>query len=164
MKKLWIAGFILTLGLGIAQVAPVSGQPPHRFSTNERAIGTTTGDWAFMSVWNLSTGQLEVSPAWRDGTHTWTYGRSGYGQWMARFIYQQATGQTRELQWSYTQSHVQYPPSEPSEISGEFVVIHAWQYNFPPPPALPTRTDLYSPALIDGGGISSIFRRLWKGS
>ncbi len=110
MKKLLEMGFVLALGLWAVCVTTAAGQPPHRFSTNERAIGVTTGDWAFMSAWNLSTGDLQVSPSWRDGTHTWPYTRSGHGQWIARFIYRQSAGQTRELQWSYTQVHVQDPP------------------------------------------------------
>lgn len=109
MKNVWKMGFVLTLGLWAACVTPAAGQL-HRFSTNERAIGVTTRDWAFMTAWNLSTGQLQVSPSWHNGTHTWTYTRSGYGQWVARFIYRQSAGQTRELQWSYTQVHVQSAP------------------------------------------------------
>jgi hypothetical protein len=77
------------------------------FSSKERAIGITRFTWAFMTAWNLSNNDFQVSRNWYSGTETWTFQQPHHQNWIAKFIYHKDAGQTRELQWSYTQVFIQ---------------------------------------------------------
>ncbi len=77
------------------------------FAVTESAIGFTQNAWSFMTAWNLSTGDLQVSGKWFNGSQAWNFNQPNLLQWVAKFIYDDATGSTRELQWTYTQPHIQ---------------------------------------------------------
>lgn len=85
--------------LGAADANPTIG-------TTQGIVGRTTSRWAFMTAWNLATGVQSVSPSWYNSTSVWNH-PAGQQQWIARFVYDQSTGQTRELAWFYGQPHVQ---------------------------------------------------------
>lgn len=77
------------------------------FAVSEPVLGLAVSDWSFITAWDLSDGQLQASSDWFNGTYLWYYTQYDYYHWTARFVYDDGTGQTRELQWSYTQPHVQ---------------------------------------------------------
>ena len=98
---------ILTLALllisvvfvGEAQAAPV-------FATTQTIDGYSIYRTAFLTAWNLSSGALSVSQTSYHGLF-WLDHPAPPQQWIARFIYDEGSGKTRELAWHYTQPHVQ---------------------------------------------------------
>ncbi len=82
-------------------------QADQYFPVGQISRGWANNDWSFMTAWNLTTGDLQVSPDWYDGEYLWMFDESSYAQWTALFIYDDGTGQTRELRWAYCQSHIQ---------------------------------------------------------
>lgn len=98
---------ILTLALllisvvfvGETQAAPV-------WDTTQTIRGTSSYRWTFLTAWNLSSGALSQSQASYHGPF-WLNHPAPQQQWIARFIYDQSSGQTRELAWFYRQPHVQ---------------------------------------------------------
>lgn len=78
-----------------------------QFNNNQTIAGRTTDRWTFMTAWNLSSGAFQVSPNWFNGRSVWSHAASTHTQWIARFVYDQTSGQTRELAWYYSQIHVQ---------------------------------------------------------
>ncbi len=117
LRKLMLAilGVLLLSGAGYALT--------QSFSVEERAIGTTQNTWAFMTAWNLSNGDLQFSRDWYNGTETWTFNQPYYRNWIAKFIYNKSAGQTRELQWSYTQEQIQYPVPAQVTVSGRITNV-----------------------------------------
>lgn len=93
-----------------AEPPPPQPQPdlnkPH-IDTIQPVAGTTVKRWSFMTAWNLHTGGFEASPQWYNGVYTWNHDATGYQEWLARFIYDQTSMQTRSLTWYYRQVHVQ---------------------------------------------------------
>ncbi len=87
--------------------APVVLTSSQYFSPTQVVRATAKKDWSFLTAWNLSTGALKVSPLWYNGDYSFTYDQDGYQQWIALFLYDDGTKQTRELRWSYRQVHVQ---------------------------------------------------------
>ena len=77
------------------------------FPQGQICRGYAINDWSFMTAWNLATGWLQVSADWYNGAYSWEYTRPHYQQWIALFVYDDGTGQTRELAWSYSQVHIQ---------------------------------------------------------
>ncbi|HPG01188.1 MAG TPA: CARDB domain-containing protein [Kiritimatiellia bacterium] len=77
------------------------------FDTSQPIAGSAVNRWSFMTAWNLTTGALSVSPSWQNGSYTWNHPADNYQQWIARFAYDQVTGQTTALAWYYRQAHVQ---------------------------------------------------------
>lgn len=105
MKHKYALIFILA---GFVLIAPMqSSSQPQRFAETERAMGNTNNDWAFMTAWDLTSGDLAVSPTWYNGDSVWNFDQPHLEHWIAKFIYDQISGSTRELQWSYTQEFVQ---------------------------------------------------------
>ena len=103
MRRMLIPIFGLlavALLLGVAQANPL-------FNTTQPVAGYTTSRWAFLTAWNLSTGVQSVSASWYNGRSVWSHPVTAQQQWIARFVYDQGTGQTRELAWYYSQPHVQ---------------------------------------------------------
>lgn len=100
MRYLYIAvtGLILMAGSAAAN---------QQFHTAQPFAGRANNQWAFITAWNLASGGLEVSPNWYNGRHVWSHSTASLNQWIARFVYDQAAGKTRELAWYYSQVHVQ---------------------------------------------------------
>ena len=77
------------------------------FAIDQPVTGEAGNDWSFMTAWNLSTGEFEVSTPWYNGYHTMWYNLDSWNEWVALFVYDDGLGETRELMWSYVQYHVQ---------------------------------------------------------
>jgi len=77
------------------------------FNMIQRITCSAVNKWAFLTAWNLATGVQSVSPSWYKGRSVWSHPVTAQQQWIARFVYDQGTGQTRELAWFYSQPHVQ---------------------------------------------------------
>ena len=77
------------------------------FPVSQISRGYAINDWSFMTAWNLASGTQQVSSDWYNGAYLFYYDRPYYQQWIALFIYDDGTGQTRELAWSYSQQHIQ---------------------------------------------------------
>lgn len=97
MKKILIALIALNAAVALGQ----------GFSSTQTAVGVTSGRWAFMTAWNLRDGSQQVSTSWRSGSRSWNYRTLYHREWIALFVYDQATARTRELAWHYSQTHVQ---------------------------------------------------------
>ncbi len=97
---------VLVLGVFLITSQPGTAQS-QRFADVEAALGSTANHWAFMTAWDLSSGELQVSPSWFNGEYIWNFNQPHYQHWVCKFIYDQATGATRELQWSFRQVHIQ---------------------------------------------------------
>ena len=97
-----ILGVLLVVALlaGVVRANPI-------FNTTQPVAGYTVNRWSYMTAWNLSTGALSLSPSWYNGRNVWNHPVTSKQQWIARFVYDQSLGQTRELAWYYTQDHVQ---------------------------------------------------------
>ena len=91
----------------VCLIGALSVKAEQHFTVGQPMRGYATYDWSFMSAWNLSGGELEVSPNWFNGEYVFWYNIPYYREWIALFIYDDGTKQTRELMWSYLQSHVQ---------------------------------------------------------
>ncbi len=89
--------------VGAFEAIPVIRQT---FASTQSALGTANRDWSFMTAWNLSTGLLEISPTWYNGSSTFVFTLSTANQWLALFLYDEGTAQTRELRWNYRQLYV----------------------------------------------------------
>lgn len=89
-------------GTGVG--APVT--PNQYFAESQPFIGYAKNDWSFMTAWNLNSGAFQVGPDWYNGNSTFTYTLT-YQQWIALFLYDDGTAQTRELRWAFRQPHVQ---------------------------------------------------------
>jgi len=76
------------------------------FASSQGAAGWTANRWSYMTAWNLSSGALSVGTQWYNGRQVMNHAVVKQ-QWIARFIYDQSTGQTRQLSWFYYQDHVQ---------------------------------------------------------
>jgi hypothetical protein len=85
---------------------PVVIAPSQYFADSQPVRGTANRDWSFITAWNLSNGKLEVSSDWYTGDFTFDYTLNAYQQWLAVFLYDDGTAQTRELRWSYRQAYV----------------------------------------------------------
>ncbi len=89
--------------VAIASSAP-AGQT---FASVQNAVGYANNDWSFMTAWNLNTGEFLISSDWYTGNKSFYYNLAAPFQWVALFIYDDGTVQTRELRWNYRQPHVQ---------------------------------------------------------
>lgn len=98
-----VALAVLVLG----GVLVASTQASQYFTQLQYARAEAINDWSFMTAWNLSTGNLQASPDWYNGIYSWGWYHYLHHQWIARFVYDDGTGQTRELEWSYSQPHIQ---------------------------------------------------------
>lgn len=87
--------------LSIVPAAGVVRANPDLYSLQPVA-GWAENRWSFMTAWNLSSGQLEMSPAFYSGRQVWHH-NAPKTQWIGRFIYDQGTGRTSELAWFYSQ-------------------------------------------------------------
>ncbi len=94
------------LGTWVQQTVTILANDFQYFSDSQSALGYANKDWSFMTAWNLASGAFLVGPDWYNGTSTFTYTLT-YQQWIALFLYDDGTAQTRELRWSYRQPHVQ---------------------------------------------------------
>lgn len=103
MKKICVVVLALTIGLFICNDSPAA----QGMNITQPVNGYSNGDWSFMTAWNLSNGLQEISASWYSGVHTFTHSSPFYGQWIARFVYDSGTAQTRALIWMYGQVHVQ---------------------------------------------------------
>lgn len=103
MKSIFpaILGMLLT-----ASLAPHARAANPDFATTQGVAGWTANRWAYMTAWNLSSGALSVGSQWYNGRTVMNHAVAK-NQWIARFVYDQTTGQTRQLAWFYTQDHVQ---------------------------------------------------------
>ncbi|HPG01185.1 MAG TPA: hypothetical protein PLE77_14095 [Kiritimatiellia bacterium] len=100
---------ILILTIGLLLISVVFVGETHAgptFSTSQIIIGVSYYRWMFMTAWNLSSGALYQSNTGYNGPSVFNH-PAPQQQWIARFIYDQTTGQTRELAWYYSQDHVQ---------------------------------------------------------
>lgn len=100
---------MLTLTLALLLISAVfvgETQAAPAFSTTQTAIGESYYRWIFLTAWNLSSGALSQSQTGYHGPCVFNH-PAPQQQWIARFIYDQTTGKTRELAWYYSQPHVQ---------------------------------------------------------
>lgn len=100
MKKMAVV-----LGIVLMCLAGINANGSQWFSASQPTSGYSTGDWSYMSAWNLSSGSLEVSSAWYSGYLTFWYDASVSREWTALFVYDQGTGLTIELTWAYWQPY-----------------------------------------------------------
>ncbi len=77
------------------------------FALTQPVIGYANKDWSFMTAWNLANGRLEISPHWYNGSSAFTYTLDTAYQWVAIFLYDEGTMQTRQLRWAHRQQHIQ---------------------------------------------------------
>ncbi len=98
-----VAGGVARYDVGAFEFILVLNQ---YFSATQQMIGYAKKDWSFMTAWNLASGAFLVGPDWYNGNSTLNYTLT-YQEWIALFLYDDGTAQTRELRWSYRQSHVQ---------------------------------------------------------
>lgn len=103
MRKQWIC-CILGIALGMGLTVGAAANPD--LHSSQPIAGWSDNSWSFMTAWNLSSGLLQVSPNWFSGRQLWTHA-APKNQWIARFTYNQVTGQTAELAWYYSQWFVQ---------------------------------------------------------
>jgi hypothetical protein len=74
------------------------------FSYSQPTRGQANNDWSFITTWNLSTGTTSISPDWYNGYYTHYYNLP-YINWVALFMYDDGTSQTRELCWAWCQTY-----------------------------------------------------------
>ncbi len=95
-----------SLGSPVQQVITILANDFQYFSESQSAIGYAKKDWSFMTAWNLASGAFLVGPDWYNKSSTFIYSLPER-QWVAVFLYDDGTAQTRELRWSFRQPHVQ---------------------------------------------------------
>lgn len=102
-------GLLIAAGIAVvvACVLVPQANANQYFTQLQYCRAQANNDWSFMTAWNLSTGVLQASPDWYNGVYSWGWYHYLHGQWIALFIYDDGTGQTRELEWSYSQVHIQ---------------------------------------------------------
>lgn len=93
--------------VGICLLGTVAVDANQYFPITQISRGWANSDWSFMTAWNLSTGYLQVSSDWYNGGYNWSWDQQGYNRWTALFVYDDGTGQTRELMWSYNAAFIQ---------------------------------------------------------
>ncbi|HPF99486.1 MAG TPA: hypothetical protein PLE77_05425 [Kiritimatiellia bacterium] len=104
MRTLVLVGLVVAVfvGVGVSRV-----DATQYFTTQQSVRAYALNDWSFLTAWDLSNGQLQISPDWYNGTYVWNWTMQYHQHWFALFVYDDGTGQTRELCWVYSQDHIQ---------------------------------------------------------
>ncbi len=102
MRKIKNSLIVVLLLAGLA----VNANAVQYFNYSQPVNGYASSDWSFMTAWNLYTGEFKAGSDWYSGTYTLFYNLPNYN-WVALFVYDDGTQRTRELCWSWCQSHIQ---------------------------------------------------------
>lgn len=91
---------VVLIALAVLSVTAAHVQAFQSFANTQVARGYSNNDWSFMTAWDLADGDLVVSDPWFDGYALLEY-YEHMQHWTAQFIYDEGTGTTRELKWSW---------------------------------------------------------------
>jgi hypothetical protein len=91
--------------LGVCTLGVMSVEANQYFSIHQAIQGTANNDWSFMTAWELSTGNVQVSASWYNGGFWFSWNQNYYYNWTALFMYDEGSGTTRELMWAYCQKY-----------------------------------------------------------
>lgn len=104
MRSLLFAVVVTALLAGV--FVPQAGADQY-FVTGQKVRANAVYDWSFLTAWDLYNGQLQASADWYNGVNEWSWTMGYHQHWFALFVYDDGTGQTRELCWAYSQDHIQ---------------------------------------------------------